>query len=56
MMKLVIFMMMVIEGLLQVHDRVGHLPRLVVETAAGKTFSFDSKQVVKHSHSTQSRP
>ena len=54
MIKLVIFMMMVIEGeLLQVHDdRVGHLPRLVVETAAGKTFSFDSKQNVKYSHST----
>ena len=53
MMKLVIFMMMVIDGHLLHTDRVGHLPRLVMKTAIGNTFSFDSKQEVKHSHSTR---
>ena len=49
-------MMMVIDGhLLHGTERVGHLPRLVMKTATGKTFSFDSKQEVNHSHSTQSR-
>ena len=55
MMKLVISMMMVIDGHLLHTDRVGHLPRLVMKTAIGNTFLFDSKQQVKHSHSTQSR-
>ena len=41
--------MTIIDGhLLHRTDRVGHLPRLVMKTAIGNTFSFNSKQEVKH--------